>query len=216
MLCLIGAAREIYMKLSSEKALDLLEQFRGKTRSDYWIDHSLCVGEAAARIATALKIDSDKARALGYIHDIGKGVGDFNEHILNGYEYIKNLGYDEEYAVICLTHSYLNNDVACVAGGSYEDVSERRVQFIRERDYTIYEKVINLCDLMCTSIVVTLDRRLIDIILRAGAFPNTQYHIREAYKLKEYIDKKLGYSVYDLFPEIRDNLDIILSPEWPD
>ncbi len=29
----------------------------------------------------------------------------------------KELGYDDEYANICLTHSYLNNDIYCTAGG---------------------------------------------------------------------------------------------------
>ena len=49
-------------------------------------------------------------------------------------------------------------------------------------------------------------KRLIDIILRRGVTESTQYHIKEVYKLKEYIDSLLGYNVYDLFSEIKDNL----------
>ena len=31
------------------------------------------------------------------------------------------------------------------------------------------------------------------------------YH-KETYKLKEYFDNLLGYKLYDLFPEIKENL----------
>lgn len=59
---------------------------------------------------------------------------------------------------------------------------------------------------MCTSKVLTIDKRLIDIMSRRGVYDNTQYHIKETYKLKEYFDSLLGFNLYDLFPEIKDNL----------
>ncbi len=43
-------------------------------------------------------------------------------------------------------------------------------------------------------------------MIRRGAYSNTQYHIKETYKLKEYFDDQLGYNLYDLFPEIKENL----------
>ena len=46
-------------------------------------------------------------------------------------------------------------------------------------------------------------KRLIDIYIRRGVSKNTVYHIKEAYKLKEYFDGLLGYNVYDLFPDIK-------------
>lgn len=193
------------MKLTSEKALEMLENAKGKSPDDGWIYHSICVGNTAFRIAEALGLDSEKAKTLGYIHDIGKSVGEFRDHVMNGYYYLKELGYDLEYANICLTHSYLNNDVMCTAGGIPKDISFR-TEFIKSHEYTIYEKIINLCDLMCTSQVVTLEKRLIDIIYRRGAYSNTQYHVREACKLKEYFDLQLGDNIYDLFPEIKENL----------
>ncbi len=193
------------MKLTSEKALELLESAKGKTESDGWIKHSICVGNAAGIIAEALSLDKEKVKTLGYIHDIGKAVGNFTSHTMNGYNYLKELGYDEEYANVCLTHSYLNNDINCTAAGIPDDIPFR-TNFIKNHEYTIYEKIINLCDLMCTTKVLTIDKRLIDIIIRRGAYTNTQYHVKETYKLKSYFDNLLGQDVYDLFPEIKENL----------
>lgn len=54
--------------------------------------------------------------------------------------------------------------------------------------------------------IFTVDKRLIDLIIRRGAHNNTQYHVKETYKLKEFFDNLLGFNLYDLFPEIIENL----------
>lgn len=192
------------MKLTSAKALEMLENAKGKTKDDGWIYHSICVGNSAGKIAKALNLDEEYAKTLGYIHDIGKSVGEFCSHVMNGYNYLKELGYDDEYANICLTHSYLNNDVNCTAGGVPSDIPFR-TEFIKNHEYTIYEKIINLCDLMCTSVNLTLEKRLVDIMVRRGVHENTVYHIKEAQKLKKEFDDMLGYNVYDLFPGVINN-----------
>ena len=193
------------MKLTLEKAREMLEEARKKSTDDRWINHSICVGNTAGKIAEKLNLDVNYAKTLGYIHDIGRGIGDSKDHVMNGYYYLKELGYDDEYANICLTHSYLNNDIYCTAGGIPTDIPFR-TEFIKNHEYTMYEKIINLCDLMCTDIIMTVDKRLIDLIIRRGAHENTQYHIKETYKLKQYIDEQLGFNLYDLFPSIKDNL----------
>ena len=193
------------MKLTLEKAREMLEEARKKSTDDRWINHSICVGNTAGKIAEKLNLDVNYAKTLGYIHDIGREIGDSKDHVMNGYYYLKELGYDDEYANICLTHSYLNNDIYCTAGGIPTDIPFR-TEFIKNHEYTIYEKIINLCDLMCTDTIMTVDKRLIDLIIRKGAHENTQYHIKETYKLKQYIDEQLGFNLYDLFPSIKDNL----------
>jgi len=200
------------MKLTSNEARELLEKERSNQKDDRWIGHSICVGDSAGRIAKALQekgieVDVDKAITLGYIHDIGKYNGESAGHVMRGYEYLKEKGYDDEYCSICLTHSYLNNDTLCTAGGIPGDIPFR-TEFIKNHKYTIEEKIINLCDLMCpqSGVIYTIDKRLIDIMIRRGAYSNTQYHIKETYNLKEYFDNLLGYNLYDLFPEIKDNL----------
>lgn len=196
------------MKLTSNMALELLENSRGLAESDKWIEHCICVGNSAAKIAKSLELDEDFAKTLGYIHDIGRRNGfgpSVIPHGIAGYEYIIELGYDTEYASICLTHSYLNNDINCVAGGipnkdkyGYEFVRD----YVKKHKYTIYEKIVNLCDLMCKENNMTLEKRIIDLITRYGVFENTVYHIKEAQNLKKYIEDKLGCSVYSLFDDI--------------
>ena len=202
------------MKLTSKEARNILEIERKTAKNDRWIEHCICVGDTAGRIAQALKekgydVDIDKTITLGYLHDIGKYNGESHGHGISGYNYLKDKGYDEEYCNICITHSYLNNDIVCTAGGVPNlDDKPLIAEFIKTHKYTTEEKLINLCDLMCPQggTVFTIDKRLIDIMIRRGAYSNTQYHIKETYKLKEYFDNLLGYNLYDLFPEIKDNL----------
>ncbi len=196
------------MILTSEEALKLLEEAQ-KRNQGRWIEHSRKVGEAAGRIADKLNLDVEKAKTLGYIHDIGKRYGEREHHVIKGYEFLKEKGYEDEYANICITHSYLNNDINCTAGGvpSTESAGyEFRKRFVESHEYTVYEKIINLCDLMCTNEFMTLEQRLIEIMTRRGVDSNTVYHITEALKLKKYIDELLGCNVYQLFPEIIDNI----------
>lgn len=202
------------MKITSKEAKQLIEFYRKKTESDMWIDHCLCVGDSAGKIANALNekgynVDIDKVITLGYLHDIGKYNGESHGHVMRGYNYLKDKGYDEEYCDICLTPSYLNNDIICTAGGVPNPRDNLFLtEFIKNHNYTIEEKIINICDLMCPQggKIYTIDKRLIDIMIRRGTYSNTQYHIKETYKLKAYFDNLLGYNLYDLFPEIKENL----------
>ena len=203
------------MKLNSKKALDLLKSCTGMAKNDDWITHSICVGDTAGVIAKHLNLDEDYAKTLGYIHDIGKSFGWNNyegviPHAINGYNYLKSLGYDKNYTEICIKHSFLNNDINCLANDrDYTDSNDKDYKFITEiiqKEYSIYEKIINLCDLMCKTKLNTIEKRLIDLLIRHGIYKNSHYHLLETIKLKDYFDNLLGYNLYDLFPEIKDNL----------
>lgn len=204
------------MRLNSNDAINLTKKYDdGTDIMKYLINHELSVGNAAGRIAKALNLDEDKAKSLGYIHDIGKifyehksGDGALT-HGIKGYEYIKSLGYDEEYARICVLHSYLNNDIDCLSGNRTNrngEAFEFQYDYVTNHKYDDYEKLINLCDLMCTDKILTVEKRMIDLLTRHGVFETTHYHITETMKLKKYFDDKLGYNLYDLFPEMKENL----------
>ena len=155
-------------------------------------------------------MDVDKARAMGYIHDIGKRFGKRAIHTVEGYDFLISLGYNEEYANICLTHSYLNNDINCTAGGFPSPKCkgyEFRVNFLKNHEYTIYDKIINICDLFCTNEFVTIDRRLIDVYIRRGVYDNTVYQIKSTIALKRELEDMMGCGLYSLFPEIIDNFN---------
>lgn len=188
--------------LTKAKALELLNEESENPINLNWIAHCKCVGETAGTIAKALGQDYDLAEALGLVHDIGKrNTREVLFHDIIGYEYMKSLGFSDKYAAICLTHSYLNHDDTCVAGG-YLPENEFRTEFIRKHEYTECEKIINLCDLMCTTKRLTMEARMIDLLSRKGIHENSAYHLKEALKLKKYFDEQIEGGIYRLFPDL--------------
>jgi uncharacterized domain HDIG len=189
------------MELTERDVKELLREANEKTNDDRWIKHSICVGETARTIANELKLNGEYANILGCIHDIGKmGQTDFTDHDILGYELLKERGYDECFARICMTHSYIKGDYTCVAGGIPEE-HPYRTELIKERPYNIYEEIINLCDLMCTTERMPMEKRLLDLVIRKGVHNNTKHFLEGAIKLKEEYDEYLGFDLYGLFPE---------------
>ena len=109
------------MKLTSEKALALLNEARKVAKDDHWIEHSICVGNTASIIAKALNLDEDKAKALGYIHDIGGPTANFyhpacKKQVDKGVcTHRECIGYDAQYKPI-----YKNNDIFVAQVGNKE------------------------------------------------------------------------------------------------
>lgn len=112
------------------------------------------------------------------------------------------LGYDKEYANVCLTHSYLNDDIYCAACKVPEDF-KFEIDFVKNHECNIYEKLITLCDLMCTTVNLTMEERLIDILSRRGVHENTQYFLKEAQNLKNEFDNMIGKNVYEIIPDLK-------------
>lgn len=214
---------------SKSSVLALLEEARQASPYNHgWVAHSIVVGDTAGKIAAAINearssrqtslltqgsdstlqtLDVNKVTLMGYLHDIGKEVGLFVEHPYNGYRFMQELGYDEDLCRISLTHSFVNNDPFCMFNEFMQPERDKFViDFIRQHDFTLEEKIISLCDQMATIVVQTVDKRMINIMSRHGVCEHTPERIREVYKLKAYFDELLGYNLYDLFPEIKDNL----------
>lgn len=196
---------------TSQSVLTLLKQLSPDPEFSS-LRHTICVGDAAATIATALQakgfeLDVDKVRTLGYLHDIGRLIGPGSDHIINGYEFLKAQGFPEDYCNICLVHSYPENDPACILSTPPDPVRDKLIfDFLPQYTYSLSEKVVILCDLMCKYSVMTIDKRIVDVLSRHGTWEGTQNCILAVLRLKSEIDGLLGYSVYDLFPEIRENL----------
>lgn len=196
------------MKLTEQKALDiLLQDIKHRKELTYpenrWILHSIYVGLASKRIAEAIRINDEKAAILGYLHDIGRRINHQN-HPIEGYKYLQKLGYEEE-AKICLTHSFIDNNITKTAGGGPKDLESYRFlhSFLTINPYTIYDNIIQLCDLFCLETgFTTIEKRLLDIASRKGIFDNSYSHYKSTIELKNRIENKMNQNLYNLFPEI--------------
>ena len=169
-----------------------------------WILHSIYVSEASKRIASVLNLDINKATILGLLHDIGRRIN-HNTHPIEGYKYLNSLGFFEE-AKICLTHSFIDNNITITAGGGPKnpDIYEFINSFLESNKATIYDNIIQLCDLFCLETgFTTIEKRILDISNRKGVYDNSKEHFNKVIELKERIEKKMKCSLYDLFPEIK-------------
>lgn len=196
------------MRLTSTDAYELLIKDVLKCERDLelpenrWVKHCINVGYAASIIADNLGIDADYAGALGIIHDIGRKVS-HPKHPICGYQYMIDHGFKEE-AGICLTHSFVNNDIRLTAGpGPTGEAYELITNYLNTHELTIYDKIIQLCDLFCLdSHLTTIPDRLYDIYVRKGVTDVSRLHIEAVINLKEELEELMGCSLYDLFPEI--------------
>ncbi len=195
-------------KLTSAKALSLLTEEIIVEASDYqkrenrWILHCIRVGHAARRIAERLGLDADYAEALGYIHDIGRRIN-HPTHPIEGYYYMQSKGYVVE-SGICLTHSFINNDICMTAGvGPKGEINAFLDQYLRNHPVTVYDNIIQLCDLFCEwNGYLTIEKRLLDITKRKGVTEHSKQHFLLALQLQKEIETKMGCTMPDLFPEI--------------
>jgi putative nucleotidyltransferase with HDIG domain len=180
-----------------------------------WVQHSLWVAEAAKLIAENCEgLNSDAAYVLGMLHDIGrrdsikKGVSS-KGHMISGYEYAKELGYDLV-AKICMTHS-------CPTKSTYdiEDVVNKKCtdeelkffqNYFNEVEYNDYDKLIQLCDSLALPNGFTLlEKRVFDVAIRHGVNEFSVSKWKAFMELKNYFNKKIGKSVYTLLPGVIEN-----------
>ncbi len=189
------------MELTSKQAYALLTEGLSEPEKIGYVAHSRYVGELAGMIAEGMGLDPEYARTLGYLHDIGRKV-DPGNHIYAGYEFLKSRGYGE-YAFICLTHSFLNNDIECICGRLLPPESEGYAEvkaFVESHHNTDYDRIVQTCDLLCTHEGgVTLEERIDDIESRKGTHAKSKYHKDAAVAQKKYIEEKLGRPICDLY-----------------
>lgn len=150
----------------------------GQINTSSWISHSLYVGEVCANIAGILGLNIDEAKTLGFMHDYGrKSTHKFN-HTMNGFETLIDLGWTNE-AIGCLTHSFVNggrcsNNEPAVEGFYVDEqgnpnwnVGTKKddiTLFLESYNYTPYDVILNIADLMATDKgIVTPHIRIKDI-----------------------------------------------------
>lgn len=196
---------------TSQEAWELIEELTIDKESATFL-HLREVGDTAGKIAEALRkkgieVNPDKARAFGYLHDVGRLIGPEQDHIINGYHYLKDRDFAEEYCAVSLTHSFPNHTVDCILSTPIDPVREKLVHdYLPTHQFSLEEELVCLSDLMVHTRVTTVEKRMIDVISRHGTWTGTQDCIHVVLALKDKIDQMLGYNLYDLFPEIQESL----------
>ncbi len=165
-----------------------------------WGKHCLTAAHCAEKIASACgDMDVEKAYILGLLHDIGRKFGvTYLKHVLDGYTYMKSLGYDEA-ARICLTHSF-NNHIVDEYIGKY-DVSEEEMTFIKtELDKIVYDEydwLIQLCDCLAgVKGVLDVEERMRDVKKRYGFYPQDKWDTN--IRLMKYFENKMNKNIYNV------------------
>ncbi|MCL2603324.1 MAG: HDIG domain-containing protein [Defluviitaleaceae bacterium] len=183
----------------------------GKQNPGPWLDHCKNAARAAQAIAEQCGMDPERAYVSGLLHDIGyyanaDGTGK-NCHVYNGYALMMEKGCDAV-AKICITHSFNIQDIRVYTGSNLTK-DENELAVIRncliETVYDDYDRLIQLCDAICTADgVCTVERRLTEIILRQSHRAFNEYTIEKwkaYFALKGYFDEKCGMNIYNLFRE---------------
>jgi hypothetical protein len=180
-----------------------------------WVQHSIYAAEAAKLIAENCDgMDSEIAYILGLLHDLGRrdsnkyGITTMG-HILCGYNYSKELGYDL-LAKICMTHSCPTKSIFDIDDIVNKNCTEEEYEFVENYfnkiEYNDYDKLIQLCDALALHNGFTLiEKRLIDVALRHGVNEYTVSKWKAFMELKNYFEEKMGKSVYGILPGVVEN-----------
>ena len=160
-------------------------------------------------------LDPDKAYILGLLHDIGRGYKSgyttIPEHIFQGYQYaMKN--HWNEVARICMTHSYpiKEEDFNCEPQGEEAFIKD----YIVHCTYDDYDKLIQLCDsLAIAEGFCLLEKRFIDVARRYGLWDTSVARWNALFEIKESFEQRMGCSIYDVLPGVKD-ITFIHIPLW--
>ena len=199
-------------KLSIEEAYKLLEGAPRKNK-DLWIKHSVNVAIVAERLAERLNLDGKRAYVFGLVHDIGRRQREHIglRHVLEGYKYLISLGYEEE-AKGCLTHTFYSRELV-KPNLIKKNTNLTRIEidfiinFINKNGFNMYDKILQIADNMGSSSGInTIERRRTESMLRYGITDISEKNLRGIFSVQNEIEEKLGYSIYQLFPEVADNI----------
>ena len=192
--------------MDRQTALELLEWAHAKNPGP-WREHSLGVARAAGYIARECGMDPEKAWIMGLMHDIGRYEGVTGmRHIIAGHALMLEKG-EPEIARICLTHSFPYTDIDAYSGA--KDVDSEGIAIVEavlKTPMDDYDRLIQLCDALSWGDGVCLmEKRMINVIRRHGCNPFTQQKICATFEIFEDFQRRMGRSIYSLFPEAAEN-----------
>lgn len=205
-------SKKIPKKLLLETAYELIHNniYLGnkiddkKLNCSAWLSHCLYEGEVASNLASIMNLNPDTACKLGILHDVGRKFTHSFIHTIKGYEYLVNLGYNDE-AIACLTHSFLpvfNNEnikgnrcancdpalegfyVNDDGEGVFQEENQKDdiAKFLDNYQYNNYDIILNISDLMATSTsIISPYERMIDVYSRRIIDPTNSPFFKVCY-----------------------------------
>ena len=182
--------------------------------SSSWLSHSLYAGEVCANLAPIFGLNSDVAKTLGMLHDYGRKFDHSFMHTIEGFEALSDLGWHSE-ALSCLTHSFVKGGRCANADpsidGFYLDengnpnfdnktIKDDITLFLEKYNYTDYDIILNIADLMATDRgIVSPHERIADIATRKKVDPkNRSYFLSEVTNVLIDILKKSNFATDDM------------------
>lgn len=200
----------------------------GKINTSSWITHCFFSGQVCETLAIQLGLDPDKAKRLGFLHDYGRKFDHSFEHTIKGFEALSDLDWNEE-AIGCLTHSFVNggrcsNNEPALEGfyidengyPKWNDGAEKddMTLFLENYQYTDYDILLNIADLMATDKgIVSPKERIADIATRRIIDPtNRSYFLADITNTFIMILKRLNQiddSVKYIKPDKNTSLETI-------
>ena len=191
--------------LPSKEVAEAELSLGGKMNPGPWVEHSINTGLAARNIAEKIPdMDAEKAYILGILHDIGRRVGivTIPEHIIAGYEYSLEKGWDEV-AKISMTHSFP------LKGKEINDEAEGHERVIKDYllacTYDDYDRLIILCDsLAIAQGFCLLEKRFVDVARRYGVWVDSVERWNATFEIKKYFETRMKCSIYDVLPGVKE------------
>jgi hypothetical protein len=122
----------------------------------------------------------------------------------------------EDAARICMTHSFMIQNIEADVG--VWDVSDDDYAFMKNYietiEYDDYDKLFQLCDsLALANGFCLLEKRFVDVHRRYGVDEYTVPRWNAVFQMKEYFEEKMGCSIYDVLPNVKETT-FIDTPLW--
>ena len=197
-------------RLEAERLLEKVIEIRNATLHPFtdkmeitFRAHSRTVAKIAeilAKKTTYLNID--KAYVCGLLHDCGRMLDEWNEHVFHGlvgYQYMMSLGYDDV-AKICLTHNFYSENFQDEDYLQFAEFIPECRNIMKNFHNDEYDKLIALSDMLNDmGKPCSIEYRLQSVSTRHKTEPEQLERLKnDLYNLKSFFDEKCHNDVYKI------------------
>lgn len=165
--------------------------------------HSRSVAKIAEVLAKKTAyLNPDKAYVCGLLHDCGRLLDEWNEHVFHGlvgYEYMRSLRYDEV-ARVCLTHNFYSEEFADEDYLQFLEFVPQCRQVLKNITRDDYDDLISVSDMLNDmGKICSFEYRLESVAKRHKTTPEQREHLKkDLYKLKARLDTLCKKDIYQI------------------